>query len=334
MSNNSTCQLGWLFYAFDDWNKYLTYTALPPLFFTLGMVGHLAALLAFAKQSRTESAYGYQVFVTITKTLEIFTFNLFILFMFHFADQNWSGQRGDKGWAWFKSSYALMWFTGHIAPVVQSGFITMPILATAAMACDRAISLSRPVFYQTMNKTKHQTIAFVSCTIIGLLTGLDTAWRWNIIDAVKGDGYKIVATTFGKTTGGVVAGQLRNAVRFVAELVLIACSVVIVALYRKRIKKVATLTTGQSAKKEAEQKAQQTALVVLALFQSGSTMAGTVYLAAYSYASYFLPSFASCQGIIFSTIFDFALQLVNALDFYLLYITSKPFRTVIKKNLR
>lgn len=313
---------------------FLTYTALAPIFFILGMIGHLIALLAFSEHRKTDTAYAYQIFVTSIKTLEILFFDLWVLLFIHFADQDWSGLKGSGGWSWFKRSHFLMRFTAHATPILQSASITLPILATSAMAADRVLGLWQPIFYQTMNKNRHQGIAFSFSCFLGMVISIDNGFRWDLSPFDPANGYKIVGTTFGKTILGGVLGQTRNAIRFIATLVLLVCSSAMLLLYRRRVKKVNMAMIPKNLAKQEALKSRQRMILMLALFHTLSTAVPTLLLMGYSIANYVSTTFGKCEGQILALLIDFSIQLINAIDFYLLYLVNRSFREIVRKLIK
>jgi hypothetical protein len=122
-----------------------------PVYFIFGLFGHVLCLIAFYHQSKSESAYGYQIFIVVSETVKIFTYALYEATIQWLADGELIPLPFDH--SWFKSSYICMWITTHLALPLCNVFITLTSLSTLAMAVDRAFALRKPILYRKKSIT-------------------------------------------------------------------------------------------------------------------------------------------------------------------------------------
>src|SRR4051794_6486166 len=130
---NQSCGLSYLAVDTAEKLEAIVYRIQYPICIIVGMSGNIVLLFTFYKQSKTESAYGYQVVLTISKTLEVFAVGTFIVALKWLAHP-------EVGVAWYVTNYGLMCFTAA-GLSLHTIFITSSLLLSISMSADRVFSL-------------------------------------------------------------------------------------------------------------------------------------------------------------------------------------------------
>src|SRR6185437_2729284 len=121
--------------------NFLCYYVVSPVFFVLGLLFHGLCLKAFYKQAKTEQPYAYQIFTTVSETLEVGSWLVYVVGYKLLA----SGTSLIT--AWYRRCYGCMWFSATLGTSLFTSFITMSELFAICMSVDRMYALARPLAY-------------------------------------------------------------------------------------------------------------------------------------------------------------------------------------------
>lgn len=305
----------------EEIGTYIDYYIVAPIYFIMGTPGHILLLIVFYKQMKEDSAYMYQVFVTVSELVEI-QGSCILGFSFKFL----SGAEYTEGVMWFRKSYFLMYYTAHLAHNNYHTFFTLSLLLSIAMTGDRVFALAYPFKYKNINGKKHKIIAVIVCILISATTSFSEELYFTVIE--QGDHYAVVLDpAASKKMFVVFLGQLRNAIRCVGLLILVGLNIIMVRLYHKRFTQVSKLTGNDERQKQA--KAQEKTLLTLTICQSifqGLSVLSTVLYQSTVYAS---PYFALCTRYEYYSFKDMTFQICDILELYVTFGINKQFRNQV-----
>jgi hypothetical protein len=326
-TNNTAINTCEWFPAAGKTAQMFTYIGVTPFYFVFGLFGHALCLIAFYQQAKKEKEYAYQIYVTFSETFEVLAYAFFTLTMYWLSDG-----RGRTGVDWFRSSYGCMWITAHMSTPLVNVFVTSCLLFAVAMSADRIFALKKPILYKKINHKRHQRVALCICAFIGVSTSVFDCFRYYpLLDTGTGlYSIKPDSAFTGSLTGGSLA-HLRNAVRAVGLVALIACNIAMIISYRNYTRQADSMqsTNSTNAKKRADQ---QRTLVVLAACDSlFNTLAMTYFICFYG-ALYIYPPFATCQQYFFGPTGDGWIQLCDTMNFYVIFAFNKSFRQMIFRS--
>lgn len=238
------------------------YFYLIPLYILVVFVARPICLKTFLASSTQEKAYVYQIFLTSAEFLEGVATIIFI-----FVDLG-SGVEGNYAPAWFKSSYALMFISGHLN-LLLSNFTTMLVpLLSVCMAADRAFALGRPMKYRNLKHSLHQKIA-LACSIF--IAAIFTAQCSFVLEVQTINGvYEIRPSISYRASGAAAAlGTLGNMVRLLGLVALVTCNLAVIRFHRQYISNLVKLMNGRIRDEKLEsEKATERILLMLTLSQS------------------------------------------------------------------
>lgn len=323
---NGTCP--WLTWYQDAGNKALVfgYYFATPMYLLFGLTGHLLYLLAFYRQSQKEPAYLYQIFITISETLELLAFALYS------ATIRFSGD-GYPGSVWFMSSYVCMWYSNRLATPLLDALITISMLLSLCMVSDRVFALWRPYTHRSIDHKRQAWIALSACVLVGVSASIFDCFRFldPVLDPSTGRYISRVNKDFVETDLADVMSGLRNALLVLGLLGLVGLNIALAHLYSERNKKTRQLMA-LSHEKEERLQADQCTLMVLSLVQSTLTSINIGLLVGFYAVLYVDPNFYGCESLFWMPLLDGVLQLVDTADFYVAFACSRQLRTVLIEN--
>lgn len=165
---NDTCEMTESMIYLQDKLCFIVYYIVMPTYFFVAMFGNMTLLLAFHRQAKTDKAYAYQVFLTISKVLETF-----FSCLFWWAYKWHAGEPGQgAGHSWYMNNYVLMFYAAYLGCFLSNGFIIMSLLFSVAMTADRVFALAKPFVYKIIRTKRHQALAACCCVFIGLAVNL------------------------------------------------------------------------------------------------------------------------------------------------------------------
>lgn len=211
MANNTpTCLLPQWHQMVAEKLFFTTYYVVTPLYFILGLLGHFLCVSTFVKQLKYDSAYLYQIFLSIGEILEIIAYTIFIITYYWFSGSESAGAH------WFMADYACMWFAAHVSMPMANMFITSSMFLSLGTSADRLYALIRPFTYKQANHKCHRIAVFSFSFIIGIGTSIFDCFRFQLM--WNGDVYRISADeAYMVTWTAAILAQLRNAVRTVGK---------------------------------------------------------------------------------------------------------------------
>lgn len=302
--------------------QFASYDILMPLLVILGLCGHTVCLVSFYKQSKKETAYRYQIFLSISQAIANITYAIYVATYYWFP-----GSEGRAGVSWYMRSYACMWVTAHVTGALVNASVTLTVLLGVAMASDRVFALGKPMVYKKINHKKHQSIAAIICVLTAATSSVFDCLRF--YPSLNEDGVYTVAVDedFMASFAATFLSHLGTAIRGVAALTLVAINVAMVVVYLGFTKKIGQMTLTSQA--EAKRREQQKVLSLLALFESVFTMCEmTIYIVYYLYIT-MDPEFYPCKGTFYTPIFDDLYEVFGICDIYVVFAISKRFREII-----
>lgn len=304
--------------------SFVAYKMLMPMYFVLGTFGHSILLIAFRKQSKSESSFGYQVYVEVSSILEVVVVTTSELTYFLL-----SGAWTFDGVPWFTSCYVCMWYTAHLSFPLGNTLVTLSMLLTIAISAERVFALGKPISYAGINHKRHQLVALCTCIFISVITSLFDIPR--LYPTLDTDGLHYtfgVNVEFTSTFAANFLTNLRNAVRIAGLILLIFLNVIMIILYKISAKKTIQLTSGnaQVAKKKREQ---EKVLIICSFFQSFFLTIPTAMLSAYYTGVYVNDEFYFCEGTFVGDLYDTLLYICDTADFFVVFCVCKSLRTMI-----
>lgn len=318
MTNQSFngCELPDTFRYAADQADFIAYHVVTPIYFSIGLLGHLLVLFGFYRQTKKEPAYVYQVFLTISETVEIVVFTLYAL-----TCKIWSKDDGS-GAPWFVSSKILMQFSAHGAVPLVNVLITCSLLLAMAMAADRFYALWRPVSYPKVAQSRYRYLVLALCAIISVTTSIFDAFRFYTVQNV-GRYFRKVDMVYVASGTGKVLANIRNGLRLIALGSLVFFNVAVVNLYRNRCKSKDILKNSLS--KFRAQYRERT-LIALAVVQLLTTDFVILPQTTYFVLVYAEPTFTTCEGALVGAVADAMLQLAEMANFWLSIVFSNHLR--------
>lgn len=208
--SNSTCDLGDYLETPKKVLPFVAANVLTPVYFSVGVFSRISFLIAFYKQYEKEKGYAYQLFVSITDLLLILTYSLNMTTL-----NNLSGFR-LPGPHWFRESYALMWYSAHLATPLFQIFTTMSLLLSVIMASNQVFALAKPFTYKNLNHRKYLLIALGTSFSIGFSTSVFDMFRYQV--GQVGNEYEVIVNdAFVATTAAFALAMVRNIVRMLGQ---------------------------------------------------------------------------------------------------------------------
>lgn len=322
---NGTCEVSPSVIKLKEIAELICYHIITPIYFFIGLFGNLTLLVAFQRQSKTDGAYAYQVFLTISKTCEIIAFSAFtVTFKLAAAAAQIDDHGGVK---WFKRNYYLMFYVAHIVCVGLNVFVTSSLFCSVAMTADRVFALAKPYVYKSINRKRHQLIAALCCFGFSLLLNVYDAWSWVVVELPgalgnESDGYVIRANPdFIGTSLSMGLANFRTAIRLICVVALIGLNVSMALLYRKQFHKV-----NHTDRKEQEMKRTEKTLLMLTIYQSLLTTTSQVPHCAYYVAQFASVEFTRCWGAVLAPFVDGCIQICDAIDFFIIITMNQRMR--------
>lgn len=322
-SNNTiTCETGNVDYyrSVGLELSFLCYTVLTPFYFLIGVFSRTICFIAFYRQYKHEKAYGYQIYVALSDTLEVITKSID-----NVTNHNLAGFQ-LPGALWFQQNYFLMWYSAHLASPLAGVFITTSLFINTSMACDRLFVLWSPFAHQKIDHFRHQLIAITTCFLIGLSTSIFECFSYNVIS----DGYKyimVVNEDFSQSETAFALQLLRNVIRMIGNVAIIGCNIAVVLLYYFRTHQNEILQ-GRLEHRIRVKSVQRT-LFFLTISQSFFTTIDITMYTIYNSLFYTLDDFSDCIGKILGPATALTLQIACILEFGAIMIISRSFRNTI-----
>lgn len=307
------------------------YRTITPTFLILGLTGHTVCLWAFTHQSKSEKAYLYQIFLTVAEIIDV------IILAALEASLKWSGSQ-DEGLAWFRNSYFLMFYAAHVAIPLCHTMSIVTLLLSVSLVTDRLFAITKPFAYRNINRKKHQGLAVVISLLISILSTLYNARIFEVIPSNETNYfYKIQPDVpYVTSTLAYSLEYLCNGIRIIGLLTLIIFNIVLVQVYRKRLRTVINGNTGTShdKQKEAETRAVERALFVQAISQSLFTGITTFSYIAFYTGAYSIPNFNSCEAFVFAPVLNITLMACDMADTCVTVVVNKKSRDIFLKLFR
>lgn len=304
MANNSSSSPCWQsdsFWKLGDNVNFAQYAIILPLYFTLGLFGHMICAAVFLKQAKNEKAYVYQIFLEITECLDNVVFSIFLLaFLGSGAER--------EGYVWYQKNYVLMWYAAHLSIPLYNSFSMSCLLLSVSMAADRAFALMKPFVYKNINHKRHQQVALSLSLILGFGT---TFFNARLFEVQDGIGHYIIGVdiAFVGTLASTILSHTCNVTRMVGLLALILCNVSILHNFRKHLNSKTKLVTTQQPsvndkKREAKEQATQRSLLLLTIAQSFFTAVTMFSFVIFYTAAYTVPLFNVCDHLLYAPLLN------------------------------
>lgn len=313
-----------------------SYYGIMPIFLVFGLAGHILCLAAVVREARKDSAYVYQIFVSISQAAEVVSFVFYVVSL-----KWWSGAEKDSA-KWFRDSYVLVWFTARLATPLSNSCITTSLLLSLCMAIDRFCALRWPHAYRYWNHKRNRVIALICSVTIGVSTSLFAVLRYQIItnDNLAEGFYELVLDVgYASTTVCIVLAHVRNAVRMIALFLVMACNFGNLKMFRARVLKVGTDSTlfsvsGNQCRKSKRVKMEaERTLFILVIVESTLTALGMTTLTSYFFAIFTTPAFVKRSGLLMIPLVDTMLNLTNMGKFYIVFAVDVRFRRMILRTI-
>lgn len=308
---------------------YANYNVFPSLRVLLGATSQFVALLAYRKEIKNETGYGYQSFVSIAKITEIIVGFFTYLFGYHFA-----GTFSSPGGApWFLNCYPCMWYVAKVTVPLSTTLIVLSLMLPTAMAVDRALALMKPLWYRTINHRRHQLVALGCCILLSILTVVEICWR-NDVGAKNGTYAVVSNAAYIAAPASSVLSLIRHVIRISCVAVMISAYLLVLVNLRKVTGQLSQMT-GRNEAKEKERKRLQKVLCVLLAYQVPFMFLAHFTAAANSLILFFATNqVKQCEGLFFSEWATASVQVSDMLELYVIAIFSPDFRQLIWKVVR
>lgn len=323
-TSNSSCLLPFWFQTTNTSLQLLAYYILMLLNFLVSLSLHIVVLIAFYRESKSGSAYSYQIYIVLLTALELVTFALYAI-SFHWcsASTGWFASRCS-------TNFFVMWYGHHLSFMIGNGLITTRLLLSVSIAVDRALALGMPHSYRTFRKDLHRGCALAICFLVGMSTSIFDGFRLELYyDFVNARYAKKVNLSFVNSSAGITLAWSRNAVRLIGLVLLIVCNLIVIKLYHRRVQQMVSKSSND--KRELDRRAEEKTLVALTVSQSTLCAIDTVCVCLYYSAQYMAPGFTSCTGRLLTPIYDLIFQLTNLGQFFAVFLVRTPIRTTIAK---
>lgn len=327
MSNTEGCGLSNTTLHIHEVFHFTSYYIVMPVYFVLGLSGNIILLIAFRKQSKSDAAYAYQIFLTSSKILEIFFTTAF------WWGYKWNAGVESPGKDWYMNCYVLMFYSAHIGCPLANGFIVTSLLCSVAMTADRVFALAKPFVYKCIDHKRHQAVAVACCFLIGLSTSAFEVGRWRLVghgnDSNISVSYRVLYDEeYVKTPLAMALGHTRTAVRLIGVGALIALNILMAIAFRKRARKIGQMVVS-SARKDRERRATDKTLLTLTAFQSLLMILGHIPHSGYFIAAFISASFSRCYGLVVAPIADMCIQISGAADLFVIISVNRKIRRAV-----
>lgn len=319
------CNVSTWFVNFGDQLRF-SYRIIIPLYFTLCISGHGFCLWAFAKQSASEKAYVYQIYLTIGDLLDVIFFAALLLTFL------WGGV-AQEGHPWFQAIYPFMFYTAHMAVPLNHGTGMVTLLLSISLVCDRILALKKPFVYKDMAHKKRRRIALACSYLIGMSSTVYNCLLYRI-DPSNSTVYAIkVDVVYAGSIVGSGSAYVCNAIRVIGLLILIGCNVGLVILYpRHAVQSIAINKKSQAdPNRQAERKATEKDLFVLALSESVFTGVKKLSSVVFYFTTYIIPTFTSCEARTYGPALNILLMFTYMGDTCATVFFNKKTRKTIQK---
>lgn len=305
--------------------NFANYNILAPLRCLLAVSSHFIAFYAFKRQTKNDSGYAYQMYITVSKVIENVSYIFFVITTYHMA-----GTLGaPKGVAEFMSCYGCMWIIAHVSTTVQTALLVLSLLLSTAMAADRAFALTAPMYYRVINHKKHQIVALACCLVISVVTNVELTWRSTVQGSPLGSYTVVPDQHAAASVATVLVTNLKTGVRLLALVIMIISYVLILVNFEKRMKQVAQLTNQNSVKKQAERRRHQKTLFALVAFQLPWIILVHSMLAVNNILLLIAPQIQACQGALAGAVGVTSNNISDMLEVYVIFAFSAEFRRTV-----
>lgn len=283
----------------------------------VGLTLHTLALFSFFRQARQETAYTFQIALTISNIFQIIARTFYGIIYYHL-----------KPGVWFKKTYLIQWIYYHLTVSIENMAVTTTLFLALAMSLDRVFSLGKPLVYKNIRNSLHQAIAFIFCVLIGIMSSIYQTF--NSYTSKTDDGLYVVVWNLTPVFDSL--GQWRNAVRAIGVSLLLISNFFVIVLFRRYMQKIGTIGTNSTETKRRRD--QQKTLVILALSGSFCTTISIGAFVAY-YGLYYSNFFVlPCQNTLGSYLQDVISDFCLIFDVIVSFSVNKSFRDMIFKSVR
>lgn len=323
------CGISYAILVMQNVTFIIGYGVVTAFYILIGLTGNITLLISFYKQSKKDSAYAYQVFLTTSKALEIFFFSWFIL------GYKWGSGTEHEGLPWYLRNYWLKFYAAHIGCPLGNTFIVSSLLCAVAMTADRVFALGKPFVYKNIDHSKHQIVAVTVCFVIGILTNVYETMRWYVQPKVVNgtwDGYYEVLPDedYLASPLGVALANIRTGVRFVGVFALIGLNIAMGVIFRKRMEKVGKMTAATTNdEKEKERRASEKTLLILTIYQSCLMAANQIPHCGEYIAIFASATFTRCWGVIVAPFVDGCIQVTDTIDLFVIIAINQKMRRAV-----
>lgn len=291
-----------------------------PILFTFGLLGQSLLLIALYQQSKKETAYWYQIVLTLSEVALIFTRASAVLLFYYLTAFEGTGP------TWFSSCYGCLWVAAHFTIPLKNMFVTTSLLLAVVMSADRIFALGKPFVYKNIKHKRHQAIACATCVAIGISSSFFSTIQFYPKLGKSGFYFINIDSAFVASKIAVVLSQLRNAVQIIGTVALLCCNAVMIILYRKYVRKVENVGAASEVKKRREQKK---VLMVLAVSESVCNLISMSAVISLYAMLFTIPNFNQCENPFITPLTDITVDVAAAADCYVAFIVSKTFRKMI-----
>lgn len=303
--------------------SFIAYHVITIFYLIFGVSGRVITLFSIYKETSTDGAYLYQIFVLISEISEITTFSIFVFVVYW-----WCGFFDAPGAMWFRQCYACMWFTGYLSTPLQNAFMSCTLLLTLAMSFDRILSLAKPQLHARLPHKQIQWATFLLCFIVGALTSIPFGMILEVNEGQNGT-YSLGISKFHGTTFQYAWTEIHNVFKISSTMFLFVSNFVLYGVHRKRMMERAKV---QNANEKASHSS--TTLFKMTLCQSTLNTLGQLALVSYHIAEYQMEHFFECYAFTFGAFVDVVMQTADTIEFYCMLAISRSFRRMVAKTLR
>lgn len=107
----------------------------------------------------------------------------------------------------------------------------------------------------------------------------------------------------------------------------ILCSIIAALCCRQKVNKVAAVSSNQE--RAGKRKSNEKTLVLLTIWQSIFVSVDTFMFIVFNTLSYTKPDFSTCGANIMAPVVQLTMELAEMLQFFVLFVISKQFRSII-----
>lgn len=213
-----------------------------------------------------------------------------------------------------------MWYTAHLSIPLCNATFTMTVLLCLCLSGDRLLAVAAPIHYKTYNYFNRLLIMVIVSTAIAISVN---AWECGeYLVGYSDNSYVIISLV---TNVSKYMGRIRIMILILGATLSIICNILLIYFYKRRTNKVTQMISNQM---EMERRSQQKTLFIVTAYESAMITFSCVTFSLF-YTAIDINWFSACGYFIYQPTLDAGLEIVDLLEFYIIFGFSASFRAIV-----